>query len=110
MPEDRTVSYGWLKANRCRRLVVMAMEEDELSPTQIVKRSRKYNGFISLSTLNRVLKELMQAGVVRCIDASMYRGRPYSLTPLGQAFRERLLADEDYGLGAIRKEASYDTP
>jgi len=110
MEEKSLVSYGWLKANRCRRLVVMAMEEDELSPTQIVKRGKKYNGYISLSTLNRVLKELMQAGVVKCTDGSMYRGRPYSLTPLGQAFRERLLVDEDYGLGTIRKEAQHNAP
>lgn len=105
MEEKRAASYGWLRATKWRMLVVLAMDEDELNPTLIVKRVKRYDCCITLSTLNRVLKELMMAGVVVCADTSLYRGRPYTLTSLGLAFRERLLVDSDYGLEAIRREA-----
>lgn len=86
----------------------MAIDEEELNPTQIVRRAKRFDSRIVLSTLNRVLKELMQADIVRCTDSSLYRGRPYTLTPLGQGFRERLLQDSDYGIEAMKNEESQN--
>ena len=110
MEKRDVASYGWIKATKWRRLVVLSIDEDELNPTQIVKRIKKYDKRIRLCTLNRVIKELICEGVVVCTDSAMFRGRPYSLTPLGQGFRERLLVDVDYGIEAIKSYEFDKTP
>ena len=110
MEKRDVASYGWIKATKWRRLVVLSIDEDELNPTQIVKRIKRYDKCIRLSTLNRIIKELTCGGVIICTDTTMFRGRPYSLTPLGHGFRERLLVDVDYGIEAMKSLESDESP
>lgn len=83
-------SYGWTKANRCRREVIMAMYEDDLCPTEIIIRAKRSGIRIHHSTLTRILRELEEAGIVKCTFPGLYRGRPYSLTEKGKEYRARL--------------------
>ena len=83
-------TYAWFKSAKRRRIIVMSMTEDGLNPTEISKNTRKYGNRITLPSINRVLKELIKVEIVACTDTSIYHGRPYSLTPKGKAFQERI--------------------
>ena len=90
--DDRFGSYSWFKFGSKRRVVVMAMTEEDMFPAEISRNTRQYGKRITLCNLSGTLKELISAGILRCTDTSVVRGRPYSLTPKGKGFQERLRA------------------
>jgi len=87
---DRFGSYAWLKFGSKRRVVVMAMTEEEMFPAEISRNTKQYGKRVTLCNLSGTLKELISAGIITCTDTSVVRGRPYSLTPKGKAYQERL--------------------
>jgi len=88
--ERRFGSYAWLKFGSKRRVVVMAMTEEEMFPAEISRNTKQYGKRVTLCNLSGTLKELISAGIITCTDTSVIRGRPYSLTPKGKSFQERL--------------------
>ena len=83
-------SFSWVKVGRQRRVVIMAMNEDEMIPTEISANTKKYGKRVTLSNLSGVLKEFVNANILTYKNKITTNGRLYSLTEKGKKYRERL--------------------
>lgn len=62
-----------------------ALNEDNKTPTQIANDSN-----IRINHISKVLKELKQCGVVKCINEQNRKNRIYKLTSLGEEIADHL--------------------
>ncbi|MEM2294542.1 MAG: winged helix-turn-helix domain-containing protein [Nitrososphaerota archaeon] len=82
--EDKLRKYGFVLASEYRKKIVCALLTPR-TPKQISKQTGIY-----LSHVSKTLTELMNEGIVRCVNPDMKKGRVYNLTELGKWVASKL--------------------
>jgi predicted transcriptional regulator len=81
--EERLNTLGRMLASRSRRNILMALENSLSTPTKI---SMDKN--MPMSSVSRILGELMKLHLVECKTPNLRKGRLYSLTSKGKQVLE----------------------
>jgi predicted transcriptional regulator len=82
--EERLRKYGFVVASEYRKKVIRALATPK-TPKQISAQTG-----LHLSHVSKVLVELMNKGMVRCVNPDMRKGRIYELTELGKWIARKL--------------------
>ena len=84
--------YAWIVRGRQRIAVLKAMSKPQTS-TEICKKSKEYNGKISLNNTSDILRCFARHSVAICLNNEEKVGRLYKLTESGEEIRMELLKE-----------------
>jgi len=78
-------SVGFVIASEYRKRILRALEKSTMTPSQIAEVTELNRPHVS-----RFLRELKEAGLVRCDAPDLRKGRLYSITEQGLAVLRRV--------------------
>ncbi len=85
MDDNTLKTFAYIGISSYRIKAIKAMQNGNETPTQIANGSD-----IRLSHISKVLKELKDCGVAKCINEQERKNRIYRLTSLGHEIAENL--------------------
>ena len=84
--------YAWVVRGKQREAVLRALSHP-MTPSQVHKKSKKYNEKISLNNASDVMRSFAREGIAVCINKEAKTGRIYQLTKEGNKIRKELLKE-----------------
>ena len=77
--EDIYEILGYVKASKYRKLILKLLHNEILTPKEIAERLNT-----TLAYVSKILRELEQKGLVKCLNPDAVKGRVYTLTEKGK--------------------------
>ena len=84
--------YAWI-VRGCQRVAILKAMDRPRTVTEICKKSKEYNGKISLNNCSDILRCFARHDVAICINSEEKVGRLYKLTESGEEIRMELLKE-----------------
>lgn len=84
--------YAWVVRGRQRTAILKAISKPQ-TPTETCKKSKQYNGKISLNNTSDILRSFARQGLATCLNKEERVGRLYKLTETGEEIRIELLKE-----------------
>jgi predicted transcriptional regulator len=82
--------YGYVKSSEYRQTILLELDEFPLTPTDLRDKTE-----FNRSHVSSVLQDLVQKGLVECLNPDAKKGRVYGLTEEGEQIVDALRSSSE---------------